>query len=78
LDVLRTGIKDSGCAFKLAYFRPATGLNEELQRLHSANLFTVVRQLQDAEEYTKTRFVKMAAVDGRAHRGAVLDLLKAT
>ena len=45
LDVLRNGIKDSGCRFQLAYFRPASGLNEELQRLHAANLFAVVRQL---------------------------------
>jgi len=46
LDVLRHGIKDSGCAFKLAYFRPASGLNEEIQRLYAANLFAVVRQLR--------------------------------
>ena len=45
LDVLRNGLKDSGCKFRLAYFRPASGLNEELQRLHAANLFAVVRQL---------------------------------
>jgi type I restriction enzyme R subunit len=45
LDVLRTGIKDSGCKFRLAYFRPASGLNEEMRRLHAANLFSVVRQL---------------------------------
>ena len=45
LDVLRTGIKDSGCKFQLAYFRPPSGLNEELQRLHAANLFAVLRQL---------------------------------
>ena len=37
LDVLRNGIKDSGCKFQLAYFRPASGLNEETQRLHAAN-----------------------------------------
>ena len=43
LEVLRNGIKDSGCKFRLAYFRPASGLNEELQRLHAANLFTVAR-----------------------------------
>ena len=36
LDVLRNGVKDSGCKFQLAYFRPASGLNEELQRLHAA------------------------------------------
>src|SRR5712692_6388418 len=44
LDVLRQGIKDSGCKFRLAYFRPASGLNEETRRLHAANLFAVVRQ----------------------------------
>jgi hypothetical protein len=46
LDVLRTGIKDSGCKFKLAYFRPASGLNEETRQLHGANLFSVVRQVR--------------------------------
>ncbi len=45
LDVLRTGIKDSGVKIRLAYFRPASGLNEETRRLHAANLFAVVRQL---------------------------------
>ena len=46
LDVLRNSVKDLGCKFRLAYFRPASGLNEELQRLHAANLFAVVRQLR--------------------------------
>jgi type I restriction enzyme R subunit len=32
LDVLRNGLKDSGCKFRLAYFRPASGLNEETRR----------------------------------------------
>ena len=45
LDVHRNGRKDSGCKFQLAYFRPASGLNEETRRLHAANLFAVVRQL---------------------------------
>ncbi len=45
LDVLRNGVKDSGCKFRLAYFRPASGLNEGTKRLHAANLFSVVRQL---------------------------------
>ncbi|MCI0444402.1 DEAD/DEAH box helicase family protein, partial [bacterium] len=45
LDVFRKGIKDSGSKFQLAYFRPASGLNEELQKLHAANLFSIVRQL---------------------------------
>jgi type I restriction enzyme R subunit len=46
LDVLRNGVKDSGVKFRLAYFRPASGLNEETRRLHAANLFSVVRQLR--------------------------------
>jgi type I restriction enzyme, R subunit len=46
LDVLRNGVKDSGCKFRLAYFRPASGLNEETRRLHAANLFSIVRQLR--------------------------------
>jgi type I restriction enzyme R subunit len=45
LEVLRNGIKDSGCKFRLAYFKPASGLNEELAGLHAANQFAVVRQL---------------------------------
>jgi len=45
LDVLRNGLKDSGCKFRLAYFRPASGLNEDTRRLHAANLFSVVRQV---------------------------------
>ena len=32
LDVLRQGVKDSGCKFRLAYFQPASGLNEETQQ----------------------------------------------
>ncbi len=50
LDVLRSGVKDSGCKFRLAYFQPASGLNEETRRLHAANLFAVVRQLHYAAQ----------------------------
>ncbi|MGH2699318.1 MAG: hypothetical protein ACRDJL_08985, partial [Actinomycetota bacterium] len=46
LDVLRKGIKDMGVGFELAYLRPSSGLNPDLQRLYEANLFTVVRQLR--------------------------------
>lgn len=50
LDVLRNGIKDAGCKFQMVYFRPASGLNVDLQRLHEANLFAVVRQLRYSEK----------------------------
>ena len=46
LDVLRRGVKDMGCSFRLAYFRPASGLNEETRRLHAANFFAVSRQVR--------------------------------
>lgn len=46
LDVLRTGIRDHGCKFAMAYFRPHSGLNPELQKLYAANMFSVVRQLR--------------------------------
>ena len=46
LDVLRRGVKDVGCSIRLAYFRPASGLNEETRRLHAANFFAVSRQVR--------------------------------
>ena len=45
LEVLRKGLKANGCRFKLAYFKPASGLNEETQKLYQANFFSIVRQL---------------------------------
>ena len=45
LDVLRNGVKDAGCKFQLAYFPPASALNEETRQLYQANIFSVVRQL---------------------------------
>ena len=54
LDVLRQGIKDSGCKFQLAYFRPASGLNPETQKLYQANQFSIVRQLRYSEKNEKS------------------------
>lgn len=54
LDVLRNGIKDMGCRFRLAYFRPASGLNEETRRLYQGNLFSFVRQLNYSEKNNKS------------------------
>jgi type I restriction enzyme R subunit len=50
LDVLRKGIKDSGCKFQLAYFKPVSHLNPEIQKLYEANIFTVIRQLRYSEK----------------------------
>jgi len=49
LDVLRKGIKDAGCKFKLAFFKPSSELNEELRKLYRANLFSAIRQLHYGE-----------------------------
>lgn len=49
INVLRQGVKDSGCKFALAYYPPASGLNEEVIRLYEANVFSVVRQLHYSE-----------------------------
>ncbi len=49
LDVLRNGIKDMGCRFQIAYFRPASGLNEETRWLYRGNVFAVLRQLHYSE-----------------------------
>jgi type I restriction enzyme R subunit len=49
LDVLRRGIKDSGCKFDLAYFRPSSGLNPETQKRYQANIFSVIRQVKYSE-----------------------------
>ena len=54
VDVLRNGLKANGCTFRLAYFRPASGLNEESQKLYEANLFTAIRQLKYSEKNEKS------------------------
>jgi len=45
LDVLRYGITDYGVRFKLAYFKPASGLNPETLALYNQNSLTVTRQV---------------------------------
>ncbi len=43
-EIQRRGVKDSGCYFQLAYFKPATTLNPEHQALYGKNIFSVIRQ----------------------------------
>jgi type I restriction enzyme R subunit len=45
IDVLRKGVKDRGCNFRMVYFQPKTFLNPEHQELFKKNRFVVVRQL---------------------------------
>ncbi|KAF5436641.1 type I restriction enzyme, R subunit [Candidatus Methanophagaceae archaeon] len=46
LHVLRKGVKDRGAMFKLAYYKPASGMNPEHRILYKKNRFSVVRQLR--------------------------------
>lgn len=45
LDVIRHGITDSGIKFKLAYFKPDSGLNPDTLKLYSLNKHCVTRQV---------------------------------
>ena len=46
IDILRNGVKDRGCNFKLTYFLPSSGMNPTHQELYSQNRFSVIRQLR--------------------------------
>ena len=54
LDVLRKGVKDRGCDFKLTYFRPSSGMNPDHQRLYAQNRFSLIRQLKYSEKNEKS------------------------
>lgn len=54
LDVIRHGINDSGCKFKLAYFKPDSNLNPDTVELHKQNIFTVTRQVYFSEKNRKS------------------------
>lgn len=45
LDVLRYGITDYGVRFKLAFFKPASGLNPDTLALYEQNILTVTQQV---------------------------------
>ena len=49
LDVLRKGVKDRGCDFKLTYFQPSSGMNPTHKRLYDQNRFSLIRQLKYSE-----------------------------
>lgn len=46
IRLLREGVEDQGVRIRLAYFRPASGLNAELVELYGKNRLTVTRQLR--------------------------------
>ncbi|MCK5545659.1 MAG: type I restriction endonuclease subunit R, partial [Desulfobulbaceae bacterium] len=45
LDVLRNGFTDYGVKFRMAYFKPETGMNQETINLYNQNRLKVIRQV---------------------------------
>lgn len=54
VDLLRNGIDDQGVMFKLAYFKPASGMNPTLAALYAKNRLTVTRQLRYSPNHANT------------------------
>jgi type I restriction enzyme R subunit len=54
LEILRFGFALRGAKLKFAYFRPASGFNEEHRKKYEANRFSVVRQFSYSSEHNKT------------------------
>ncbi len=54
LDVLRNGVVDRGCYFDLTYFRPASGMNPDLQERYAQNRFSLIRQLKYSQKNEKS------------------------
>lgn len=54
LDVIRHGISDSGIKFRLAYFKPDSGLNPDTIRLYNKNVLTVTRQVHFSVKDSKS------------------------
>ena len=54
LDVIRHGITDSGVKFKLAYFKPDSGLNPDTLKQYSFNKHFVTRQVYFSSKNKKS------------------------
>ena len=54
LDVLRKGVRDRGCDFKLTYFLPSSGMNPDHQKLYDENRFSLIRQLHYSQRNEKS------------------------
>ncbi len=63
LDVLRHGFKHFGKKITAAFFRPAHGLNPDVQRQYDANRLTVIRQVYPSPD-TKESVDMVLAVNG--------------
>lgn len=63
LDVIRNGITDYGVRFRLAYFKPESGLNPDTIALYHQNRLTVTRQVYFSSK-TKQSIDLVLALNG--------------
>ena len=54
LEILRKGFKDRGSKFRMAYFKPSSGLNPEAKTLYEQNRFSIIRQLKYSTKNVKS------------------------
>ncbi|MBI9037760.1 MAG: type I restriction endonuclease subunit R [Bacteroidales bacterium] len=59
LDVIRNGFVDYGVRFKLAFFKPESGLNIETQELYDKNKLKVIRQVYYSSKKGNTNSVDL-------------------
>ncbi len=59
LDVIRNGFTDYGVRFKLAFFKPESGLNPETQELYDKNQLKVIRQVYYSSKKGNTNSVDL-------------------
>ena len=62
--MLRHGVTDSGVKLRLAFFRPASGLNPEAQALYAQNVLTVTRQVHYATKNPALSLDLVLALNG--------------
>ena len=54
IHVLRNGIEDLGCKFRLCYFRPESNLNEAAMEKYNANILGCTRQFRFSPDNDKS------------------------
>jgi len=59
LDVIRNGFVDYGVRFKLAFFKPESGLNPETQKLYDKNQLKIIRQVYYSSKKGNTNSVDL-------------------
>lgn len=64
LDVIRNGITDYGVRFKLAYFKPESGLNPDTIALYNQNRLTVTRQVHYSQKNPKQSVDLVLSLNG--------------